>query len=326
MSAQGRLAAAEAAGAATPVLRLRGLTKQFGAITAVRGLDLDLYPGEVFGFLGPNGAGKSTTIGMILGLIRPTAGTVEAFGLDLSRHRWEVLRRVGAVVETPAFYGHLSGRDNLRAIALAVGGVPERRIDELLELVGLADRARDKFKTYSLGMKQRLGIASTLLADPQLVLLDEPTNGLDPAGQREVRELIPRLAAEGRTVLLASHLLYEVQQVCQRVAILQRGELVAAGRVEELLRQGRRLEVEVRPEELDRAQEILSRLPGVESVERRDGRLLLGAAPELGRTVNLALAREGIFANQLRLVENTLEEYFLQLTGEEGNGDQRPAQ
>ena len=325
MTAEERAATAAAGNDAAPVLRLRGLTKQFGAVTAVRDLDLDLYPGEVFGFLGPNGAGKSTTIGMILGLVRPTSGTIEAFGLDFRRHRWEVLRRIGAVVEFPAFYGHLSGRDNLRAIALAVGGVPDSRIDALLELVGLADRARDKFKTYSLGMKQRLGIASTLLTDPRLILLDEPTNGLDPAGQREVRELIPRLAAEGRTVLLASHLLYEVQQVCQRVAILQRGRLLAVGRVDELLQQGRRLEVEVRPEELDRAVEILRGLPGVDGVERRDARLLVQAPAEMGRTVNLALAREGIFANQLRFVENTLEEYFLQLTGEDAAGDQRPA-
>jgi ABC-2 type transport system ATP-binding protein len=301
-----------------PVLRTRGLTKQFGSIAAVRDLDLDLFQGEVFGFLGPNGAGKSTTIGMILGLVRPTSGTIEAFGLDFRTHRWDVLRRIGAIVEFPAFYSHLSGRDNLRALALSAGGVPRGRIDELLELVGLGERAGDKFKTYSLGMKQRLGIASTLLTDPELVVLDEPTNGLDPAGQREVRELIPRLAAEGRTVLLASHLLHEVEQVCERVGILQRGEMVACGRVDELLQRGRRLEVELRPDEMDRAEGILRSLPGVAGVDRRDARLVLEVPRELGREVNVALAREGIFASQLRVVENTLEEYFLELT-EEGS-------
>ncbi len=179
------------------VLRTVGLGKRFGPVIAVDGLDLEVRAGEVFGFLGPNGSGKSTTVGMILGLIAPSAGRVELFGREVGQDRAAVTRRVGAIIETPAFYPYLSGRDNLRALALMTGGVPAGRIDALLDQVGLTERAGSKFKTYSLGMKQRLGIASTLLTDPALVILDEPTNGLDPAGQREIRDVIPRAGGRG---------------------------------------------------------------------------------------------------------------------------------
>ena len=209
------------------LLRARGLGKRFGSIVAVRALDLELHRGEVLGLLGPNGAGKSTTLGMILGLIAPTAGSVEILGRDVTTDRTAATRAVGAIIEAPAFYPYLSGRANLEAIGWALGGVPRTRSDELLGLVGLADRATSRYRTYSLGMKQRLGIASTLLGDPPIVILDEPGNGLDPAGQREIRELIPLLAAQGRAVLLASHLLHEVDQVCDRVALVRTGELVA---------------------------------------------------------------------------------------------------
>jgi len=198
------------------------LTKRFGKLEAVKNLNLELYRGEVFGLLGPNGAGKSTTVGMVLGLIAPTEGSIETFGLKLEANRWPILRRVGAVVESPAFYPYLSGWDNLEVIARARGGIPNSKIDEVLERVNLEERARDRYGHYSLGMKQRLGIASTLLGDPELILLDEPTAGLDPAGTKEVRDLLPKLAHEGRTVLLCSHLLHEVEQMCQRVAIIAR--------------------------------------------------------------------------------------------------------
>lgn len=218
------------------VLEVRGLTKRFGATVAVDKLDLTVRRGEVLGFLGPNGSGKSTTVGMVLGLIQPTEGSVHIMGQPLVDDPSLVSRHVGAIIENPAFYPFLTGRDNLRAQARMVGGVPESRIDELLKLVNMEGRADGKFKTFSLGMKQRIGIASTLLTNPDLVILDEPTNGLDPAGQREIRSIIPRLAEQGHSVLLASHMLHEVEQVSDQVVIIRRGKKLTEGSVNELLR------------------------------------------------------------------------------------------
>ncbi|HXM57148.1 MAG TPA: ABC transporter ATP-binding protein, partial [Candidatus Dormibacteraeota bacterium] len=219
----------------TAALTTHRLSKTYGSRQAVCDLDLEVRHGEVFGFLGPNGAGKTTTIRMALGLIRPTAGSVELLGRDVRRHRAEVLPRVGALVETPALYGYLSGRDNLRAFAYMLGGVPGGRLDEVLDVVGLADRQRDRVRSYSLGMKQRLGVATALLNDPDLLILDEPANGLDPAGIVEMRDLLRRLAGEGKTVFISSHVLAEVQQICDRVAIVDRGRLVRLAPVAELV-------------------------------------------------------------------------------------------
>jgi ABC-2 type transport system ATP-binding protein len=296
------------------VLRTVGLTKRFGPITAVDGLELEVRAGEVLGFLGPNGSGKSTTAGMILDLIRPTTGHVELFGERLQPGHTAMLRRVGAVIESPAFYPYLSARDNLRTIALAVGGVPSQRIEQLLQQVGLAERAHSAFKTYSLGMKQRLGIASTLLTDPALVILDEPTNGLDPAGQREVRDLIPQLAREGRGVLLASHLLHEVEQVCDRVAIIRRGRLVESGRVSDLVRRDSFLEIEVEaPAEAAQALAEAA-LPFVQRVSAEDGRIVVVAPPERGAEVNRALVERGIYAAAIVPKTSSLEDLFMELT------------
>jgi ABC-2 type transport system ATP-binding protein len=289
------------------ILRTVGLTKHFGAITAVDGLDLEVRRGEVLGFLGPNGAGKTTTVGMILGLIAPTSGRVEYTGVPL--------QSIGAIIEWPAFYPYLSGRDNLHAMALAAGGVPPAQIDALLEYVGLADRPKSPYRTYSTGMKQRLGIASTLLGDPALVILDEPTNGLDPAGQREVRDLIPQLAREGRSVLLASHLLHEIQQVCDRVAILRRGELLHAGTVSELLRRGGFLEIQVA--EPERAAAIIRTLPFVERVSVRDERLFVVAPEERGANISRALGDAGLYVTAMAPRQSSLEDAFLELTDAE---------
>ncbi len=199
------------------------------------GLSLDVEGGEVFGFLGPNGAGKTTTIRMALGLIRPTGGRVEVLGLDVHRHRARVLPRVGALVEQPALYGYLSGRGNLQAFGLMLGGIPRTRLDAVLDLVGLRERQRDRVSTYSLGMKQRLGVAVALLNDPELLILDEPANGLDPAGIVEMRDLLQRLAAAGKSVFLSSHVLAEVQQICDRVAIVNLGRLVRVAPVADLV-------------------------------------------------------------------------------------------
>ncbi len=298
----------------TEILRAEGLTKKYGKITAVIDLDLHLVTGEVFSFLGPNGSGKSTTVGMMLGLVRPTRGHVQAFGSDMALHPWPALRRIGAVIETPAFYPYLSGYDNLRALAIMLGDIPPARLDEVLEIVDLRARARDPYKTYSLGMKQRLGIASTLLRDQDLVILDEPTNGLDPAGTREVRELIPRLAREGRSVFLCSHLLHEVQAVSDRVAIIRTGRLVAEGHVDELLGRGHFLRLKAS----DNASLLaaLGRIHWVTRVEQLDGFVRAAVPPERAAELNQALAAQEIFLSELSPWETDLESVFLELTGE----------
>lgn len=226
------------------VLRTLGISKTYGNIAAVKDLNLEVRAHEIFGFLGPNGAGKSTTIGMILGLVRPTAGSIELFGRRLRSEAdlRAALRKIGTLMEQPAFYPYLSGRDNLRILAELRGGIPATRIDEALNMVGLAESARRRFGAYSQGMKRRLGLAAALLHQPELVILDEPTNGMDPAGMHEVRLLIKRLRDEGTTVFLSSHLLHEVEQVCDRVMILNKGQAIAQGDVSQLLGGGASLE------------------------------------------------------------------------------------
>ncbi len=297
------------------ILRTEGLSKRYGALEAVIDLDLRVYDSEVYSFLGPNGSGKSTTVGMILGLVRPTQGRALVFGDDMAAHPWPALRKIGAVIETPAFYPYLSGYNNLKALAMALGGIPNARIDEMLELVGLRERGRDPYKSYSLGMKQRLGIASTLLRDPQLIILDEPTNGLDPAGTREVRELIPNLARQGRTVFLCSHLLHEVQAVSDRVGIVKKGRLVVQGTVAELLGTGQYLRV--RAADTDALTRALAGVPFVSGVERIDGFVRAAAPIETASEVNRLLAGQGIYVSELSPWETNLESVFLDLTGEE---------
>src|SRR5690348_17380303 len=216
------------------VLRVRNLSKQYRKRLAVDNLNLEIHRGDIFGFLGPNGAGKTTTIRMVLGLIAPTSGSVEILGQDLVTRRAHILSHVGALVETPALYLYMSGRNNLRAFGSVLGGVPEKRIDTVLEMAGLRARQKDRVRTYSLGMKQRLGVAIALLQDPEVLLLDEPANGLDPAGIVEMRDLMHRLTGEGKTVFISSHILSEVQQICTRVAIVNLGKLVKESTIEEL--------------------------------------------------------------------------------------------
>ena len=301
--------------AGNEILRTEALWKRYGNVIAVAGMDLSVRAGEVFSFLGPNGSGKSTTVGMVLGLIRPTSGRVLAFGSDMALHPWPTLKRIGAVIETPAFYPYLSGYDNLRVLAIALGDVPASHIDEMLELVGLRDRAGDPFKTYSLGMKQRLGIASTLLRDPELIILDEPTNGLDPAGTAEVRELIPSLAHEGRTVFLCSHLLHEVQQVSDRVAIVKKGSVVAEGTVDELLGHGQYLRL--RASDNDALARALESIPWVTRIDHRDGFIRAAVPLDQAGELNRTLAAQEIFLSELAPWESDLEEVFLQLTGDQ---------
>jgi ABC-2 type transport system ATP-binding protein len=293
------------------VLRTQGLVKRFGSITAVDGLDLEVRRGEVVGLLGPNGAGKSTTIGMVLGLITPTAGTAEVLGRDLRVRREDALAGVGAMLEVTSFYPYLSGRDNLAAIALLRGGGALARVDALLGRLGLAQRGGSKFRTYSLGMRQRLGIASTLLADPALVILDEPANGLDPAGQREIRELIRELASENRGVLLASHLLYEVEQVCDRVLVIKKGKLIASGTIAEVTRRGAYFEIVV--DDKRRAAELLRGL-GIKEIRDTPTGLDVVADPGRGAELNRALASAGVYASAIIPRASSLEDVFLELT------------
>ncbi len=296
------------------VIETKDLTKRYSSkTTAVEDLDLKVRRGEVYGFLGPNGAGKTTTLRMLLGLIRPTSGTATVLGKVPGDS--EGLARVGALVESPAFYPYLSGRDNLDVVA-RISGVedPKRRVRAALEQVKLADRAKDKYKKYSLGMKQRLGVAAALLKDPDLLILDEPTNGLDPQGMAEMRELIRDLGRGERTVLLSSHLMGEVEQVCGRVGIIRKGRLVAEGTVEEFRGKGGLL---LRAEPLEKAAEVARSVQGVESAEVRDGAVHLVADPKMASEIGKKLYSSGVSVTELRTEQRSLEEAFLELTGEE---------
>lgn len=296
------------------VLRTVGLTKRFGRTLAVDNLHLEVPRGTVYGFLGPNGSGKTTTIGMIVGLLEPTRGHVELFGLRGAAHLAQGLKRTGGVLEGAACYPHLSGRDNLRVWGLISGGVPDSRIDEVLEMVRLRERARSKASSYSLGMRQRLAIAAALLTDPELVVLDEPTNGLDPSGMREVRALIKDLGRAGKTVFVSSHLLGEVEQMCDYVGILKSGRLLTQGPVVELLRRGQTLEMEVTDPEA--ALSVLRGLDFVRHVEEVNSRLIVDAPRERAADISRALAESGVYLYELRPGDSTLEDFFIQVTGE----------
>jgi len=300
-----------------PLVETKGLTKRFGSrITAVADLNLTVGRGEVYGFLGPNGSGKSTTLRMLLGLIRPTSGQVRVMGKKPGDPA--SLRKIGTLIESPAFYPYLSGRDNLQALA-SYAGVPPVRIQEVLEQVKLTRRAKDKVKKYSMGMKQRLGVAAALLKEPELLILDEPTEGLDPKGMADVREIIRNLGRGERTVLLSSHLLGEVEQICDRVCIVQEGRMVAEARVDEL--RSRDEGLTLRAEPLEEALRVARWLPGVEKAwAADDGMLRLLADPGIAAEINGSLIRAGVRVSELKPVERSLEEVFLQLTEEREAG------
>jgi ABC-2 type transport system ATP-binding protein len=287
-----------------------GLSKRYGDLYAVRDLDLTVRAGEVYGFLGPNGAGKTTTLRMLLGLIRPTAGAVLVHGRPAGQRN----DRTGALIEGPAFYPYLSGRDNLRVLAKHAG-VAGRRVDVVLDLVDLTVRAGDRYATYSLGMKQRLGMAAALLKDPRLLILDEPTNGLDPAGMADMRAMIRRLGAAGCTVLVSSHLLGEVEQICDRVGVISRGRLVREGTVADL-RGTADLRVVAAP--LDRAVGHARALVGPEAVTLVDGGLHLAVSADRAGEINASLVSAGLTVTELRTVERDLEQAFFELTGRLG--------
>jgi ABC-type multidrug transport system ATPase subunit len=301
------------------VIDTRALGKRYGeAIVAVDDLDLRVRRGEVYGFLGPNGAGKTTTLRMLLGLVRPTSGQAVVLGAPPGAP--EGLARIGAMIETPAFYPYLSGRDNLRVLA-GYSGVPEERVEAVLDQVRLADRAADRSRTYSVGMKQRLGIAAALLKDPELLILDEPTNGLDPAGMVEMRAFIRSLGEGGRTVILSSQLMGEVEQVTDRVGVIRAGALVAEGTIEEL---SGRPSLRVRAEPLQEAAQLIRTLPDVAEVTRVDGSLDVTVDPSRAATINRALVEAGIAVSELHAEKASLEDAFLELT-KSGEGPSWPA-
>ena len=304
------------------VIEVEGLSKDFrrlrgGTTTALAGLDLDVPEGGVFGFLGPNGAGKTTTIRCLLGLVRPGEGRVRLLGADVPSHLATTIRDVGSIVEQPALFPRFSGRRNLEILA-RTQGVGAATIDRVLERVSLTERQRDHVKTYSLGMKQRLGIAAALLKDPSLLILDEPANGLDPAGIVEVRELIRSLGGEGRTVFVSSHILSEVQQVADRLAIVARGRLVTQGPVGEVLSSAGARGIVVRVGDPAGARAILTEAGIAADVDGDVLRVHVDAAD--GARVNQALAERGVYAAELRPDAADLETVFLELTRDEGLG------
>jgi ABC-2 type transport system ATP-binding protein len=294
------------------VVQTKDLTKRYGsgdsARLAVDRVSMTVRRGEVYGFLGPNGAGKTTTLRMVLGLIRPTAGSATVLGRPAGEPG--VTARIGALIEGPGFFPYLSGRDNLRTMA-RYRGLSDTVAEGALERVGLADRGKDKFKSYSLGMKQRLGVAAALMGDPDVIVLDEPTNGLDPAGMADMRALIVDLAKGGQTVLLSSHLLAEVEEICDRVGVIARGTLLVESTVS-ALRGGRRLRITATP--VDQALAVAMRLAGEDAVQLDHDAVLVDVLPERTPELVRALVVEGLDVHEATMTERTLEDVFFEMT------------
>jgi len=308
------------------VLAVRNVKKKIGGKWIIKGVSFDVRRGEVFGFLGPNGSGKTTTIRMLVGLIKPTEGTIEICGHDVQKKPTQALSHIGCIVENPELYPYLSGWENLEIFARMTPGVTEERIREVVDIVGLGQRIRDKVKTYSLGMRQRLGIAQALLGKPSLLILDEPTNGLDPLGIKEMREFIRSLADEGLSIFVSSHLLGEIEQMCDRVAIISRGTVIAVGEVDELLRQaGTTIVWDVEP--ADKALELFAAAENVQvigesvsdAIAEEDGpavghAVVIRTARENIPSLNEALSRAGVRVYGIQAKNPTLEQLFLTMT------------
>jgi ABC-2 type transport system ATP-binding protein len=295
-----------------PPLEVRGLVKHYGDLVAVGGVDLTVHTGDVYGYLGPNGAGKTTSLRMMLGLIRPTAGTVRLFGRD-PLESVSALEGVAGFVEAPTFYPYLSGRRNLELLAAFDGGDAAARIDPALDAVELSARAGDRVGGYSHGMRQRLGIAAALLRDPKLLLLDEPTTGLDPAGMRDMRLLIRRLASQGITIVLSSHLLAEVEEVCNRVAIVQKGKIVYEGEIADLKRAAG-MTYRLSSTDNGRALAVCRAQPGIDEVSAHDGHISFVADERAVAELSQALIEAGALITALAPQGATLEELFFSLT------------
>jgi ABC-2 type transport system ATP-binding protein len=304
------------------VVETFGLTKRFGERTAVDGVDLHIPRGVAFGYLGPNGAGKTTLIRMLLGLTPATAGTMRILGREVPADRAEALARVGAIVEEPHFHGYLTGRENLAIVAAAREREAHQRIGSALKRTGLADRGDEKVKSYSLGMRQRLGVARSLLGDPELLLLDEPTNGLDPAGILEFRGMVRTLVDEGRTVVLSSHLLGEVEKICDRVAIVDHGRVVAQGAIEEIASVAQK-RILIATTDDSRAAQSVQEHPSVGSVAATDKGLQVTLLPDMeayatAGEINRLLVEAGVTVFRLEPARASLEERFLEITSRLG--------
>lgn len=294
------------------VIETSDLTKRYRKTLAVDQISFRVQQGQVFGFLGPNGAGKTTTIGMLLGIITPTGGGFKLFGGETPKELHAARQRIGATLEYPNFYPYLNGGDNLRIVA-NVKGRGEDDIAEVLEIVGLAKRRKTPFKAYSLGMKQRLALASTMLGDPELVILDEPANGLDPEGMREIRDIIKGLAERGKTIFLSSHLLWEVERTCTHVAIIQHGRIVKQASVEEI--KSGKIVAGVRNGDLDALWRVASEYPGAVSAAVRGDRVVVELEDEDLAALNRFIAERGVYLSHLAVEERTLEDVFMELTG-----------
>ena len=299
------------------ILETDGLTKRYGSLTAVDRVSLAVEQGQVFGFLGPNGSGKTTTIGMLLGIITPTGGTFRMFGRNGDDELHSARRRIGATLETPNFYPYLSGRDNLR-VAAQIKGVDEARIPEALDVVGLGGRGRDAFRKYSLGMKQRLALAATMLGDPELIILDEPANGLDPEGMREVREIILALAARGATIFLSSHLLWEVERTCTHVAILRSGRVVRQSAVRDLVAGATVASVESK--DIEALRRIVAEYPAATGAEEKNGRFFVSLSNDDLAAFNRYAHEHGVSFSHLAVERRTLEDVFMEATAPDAGG------
>lgn len=296
-----------------PILQTHDLKKHFGKVRAVDGINLNVSRGDVYGFLGPNGSGKTTTIGLILGLLHPTAGRVTLFGEQVSPYRNRALRRVGSLVGAPSLVPYLSARQNLEIVARLGQEVNPGRVDEILETVDLQGDADRQAGNYSTGMKQRLGLAISLIHQPELLILDEPTNGMDPSGMREIRLLLSALAEQGVTIFLSSHLLYEVEQICSRVAVLRKGKVIAEGLVDDLL--GSKEIVKVRVPAPEKAIRLLQNLPGSREVRSNGAHLIVSGVSS--QAVVAHLASNGIVPSEVTSGGSDLESVFIELTEKE---------
>lgn len=290
------------------ILEINDLHKYFGKIKAVQGLSLEVLPGMVFGLLGPNGSGKTTTLGMVLDVVAKTKGDYKWYGQTPGK---KIRKEIGAILEAPAFYPYLSGEDNLKIVA-RIKEIPFSRINDTLDKVGLLDRRQDKFQTYSLGMKQRLAIASALLSDPGVLVLDEPTNGLDPTGIADVREIIKKVSAEGKTIILASHLLDEVQKVCTHFAVLNKGKKIYSGRVDDVM--GDTEKVEIASPDMDTLEQLVKACPLVHDTEKNTQSLIVtlkdGSDSYL---LNQYLTSNGVILSHLATIKKSLEKQFLEI-------------
>jgi ABC-2 type transport system ATP-binding protein len=309
----------------------RGLTKSYGRHQALVGLDMSVPSGKVYGFLGPNGSGKTTALRLLTGLLRPNAGTITLFGTPYTWHDRKRLFRVGSLIETPSFYPYLSGRENLLVLGAAGPPTDPKRIDQVLDYVGMSGRSRDAVQTYSLGMKQRLGIAAAMVSDPDLLLLDEPANGLDPGGMVAMRETLRYFTESlGKTVVISSHLLHEVEQLADVVGIIDRGRLLREGDLQQLLADAGRVKVRVAPTDMDKAANVLRGfapdrpLYGVDSGEQA-GWFTVGVSPDRSAEINRALVEAGVYASGLESGSD-LESVFLELTGSGAAVHERPDQ